>query len=53
MASNRTAQRGAESSATFAVNPLPNNPIQLTVCVVTPRAFARVAPTQPATDRVR
>jgi len=30
-----------------------NNPIQLSVCVVTPRACARVAPTQPATDRVR
>jgi len=31
----------------------PNNAIQLTGCVVTPRACARVAPTQPATDRVR
>jgi hypothetical protein len=30
-----------------------NNPIQLSVCVVTPRAAARVAPTQAATDRVR
>ncbi len=53
MASNRTTQRGAESSAPLAVSPLPNNPIQLSVCVVTPRASARVAPTHPATDRVR
>jgi hypothetical protein len=30
-----------------------NNAIQLSVCVVTPRACARVAPTQPAPDRVR
>jgi len=31
----------------------PNSAIQLSVCVVTPRAAARVAPTQPATDRRR
>ena len=30
-----------------------NNAIQLPVWVVTPRAFARVAPTQPAADRDR
>ena len=32
---------------------LPNSAIQLSVCVVTPRACARVAPTQPAPDRGR
>ena len=31
----------------------PNNPIKLSVRVVTPRATARVAPTRPATYRVR
>jgi hypothetical protein len=30
-----------------------NSAIQLSVCVVTPRAYARVAPTHPATDRER
>src|SRR5258706_9794889 len=33
--------------------PPSNSAIQLSVCVVTPRACARVAPTQPAPDRGR
>ena len=36
-----------------ADNQQPNNTMQLSVCVVTPRAYARVAPTHPAADRER